>query len=415
MTVVIVGAGAAGLAVANELLDAGVTDFVILDQARDTDCAGPLAERLRPGHEVVGSVFDDDTDTWTLRTGTDETFQARAVVATHRPPFTPWIPELQGRNDFRGLSFHAAQCPADFDPTGKRIAVVGTDATAGHHLERLRQSAAAVLVIAHAPRWIVTHMSPWIPVRTVPALRWLRRHARPARGWSVVESTIEAVTPAGIRTGDGVEHRVDAIIYGTGFHIPDRVPDEALVGACGLTIRRAWYDGMEPYLGIAVHGFPNYFFLTGPDTGAQARYIAECVGLLHGDRTRIEVLRSSQQVFNDRAHLQPAQVRRAARAFDVSSGAPDEEIYDGTATLTIGGAPHPVRVRLRGHLDPIDGRYHWQGTVLDVLPDDALERTRAATLTVGEHSAPTRIVEQTPWGTHSIAGIGAPPYHLSRT
>ena len=38
--------------------------------------------------------------------------------------------------------------------------------------------------------------------------------------------------------------------------------------------------------------------------------------------------------------------------------------YDGAATLTLAGACHPVRVRLAGHLDPIDGQYHWQGTVL---------------------------------------------------
>ncbi len=38
--------------------------------------------------------------------------------------------------------------------------------------------------------------------------------------------------------------------------------------------------------------------------------------------------------------------------------------YDGAATLTIAGTSHPVRVRLIGHLDPIDGNYHWQGTIL---------------------------------------------------
>jgi hypothetical protein len=34
------------------------------------------------------------------------------------------------------------------------------------------------------------------------------------------------------------------------------------------------------------------------------------------------------------------------------------------------------------------------------------------TLTVGEHSAPARITEETPQGTHSIAGVGAPPFPL---
>ncbi|MCV7093127.1 DUF4873 domain-containing protein, partial [Mycobacterium interjectum] len=84
--------------------------------------------------------------------------------------------------------------------------------------------------------------------------------------------------------------------------------------------------------------------------------------------------------------------------------------YEGAATLTIAGAEHPVRVRLAGHLDPIDGHYHWQGTVFGAA---ALNETRTATLTVGERSAAARVVEQTPWGTHTVAGVGAPPYQLS--
>ncbi len=76
-----------------------------------------------------------------------------------------------------------------------------------------------------------------------------------------------------------------------------------------------------------------------------------------------------------------------------------------------------MHVRLTGRLDPIDGQYHWQGTVFSSparpLPDDVLKQSRAATLTVGERSAPARIIEQTPWGTHSVAGVGAPPFALS--
>ena len=118
---------------------------------------------------------------------------------------------------------------------------------------------------------------------------------------------------------------------------------------------------------------------------------------------------------NERAQLGPAPAPAPVSAFDLSSSAPEgDDTYDGAATLEIAGARHPVRVRLAGHLDPIDGRYHWQGTVFcspsRPLPDDALKQARAATLTVGHCSAPARIVEQTPWGTHTVAGVGAPPY-----
>jgi hypothetical protein len=88
-----------------------------------------------------------------------------------------------------------------------------------------------------------------------------------------------------------------------------------------------------------------------------------------------------------------------------------EGVYDGPAVLTMAGVPNAVRVRLTGHLDPIDGHYHWQGMIFGDLPG-APRPTGAVTLAIGAQSATARIVEQTPWGTYSIAGIGAPPYPL---
>lgn len=376
------------------LLAAGVTDFVVVPSA-------------------VQCTFDDAGETWLLTTADGEDVQARAVVAAGPVPFVPWLPDIAGRDEFLGASFHAAAWDPDFDPSGKRIAVVGVDATAGHHIRGLIESAASVTVFAHSPRRVVTELPRW-PTR---AKRWLRRRIRPpAKRPTLAAAPVEAVTATGLRTRDGVEHQLDAVIYGTGFSIAGELPDRALVGSGGLTLRRAWRDGMEPFYGVAVCGFPNYFFLTGPDTDAQARYVAECLRLMERtSSSRIEVRASSLRVFNDRAQLAPDRPPAAAAVFDLSASAPErDDIYDGAATLEIAGARHPVRVRLAGHLDPIDGRYHWQGTVSGSpsrpLPDDALKQVRTATLTVGRRSAAARIVEQTPWGTHSIAGVGAPPY-----
>ncbi|ULP41652.1 DUF4873 domain-containing protein [Mycobacterium lentiflavum] len=399
--VIVIGAGARGRGVTTELLAAGITDVVVLETS-----------------PVISARFADDTHTWELRTAGGKTSHGRAVVAADPPMLIGWTPELAGRNDFHGESFHAAQWNADFDPTGKHVAVVGTDSTAGYYLPRLTAAAASVTVFAHPPRRIVAEL----PLPPTRVKRWLRRKAlaplgrsqsRPAR----VASPIAAITASGIRTSDGVDHLADAIIYGTGFTITDRAPE--LIGSGGLSLEQTWADGTEPFLGVAIHGFPNYFSITGPDVVAQTRYIVECLVLLEGGgSTRIEVLRSSQQVFNERAHFQstpPFPVARISKAFDLSSGAPtDDAKYDGSATLTIAGTSLPVRVRLAGRLDPIDGRYHWQGTLFSSaaqpLPDEALKQIRAATLTVGERSATARIVERTPWGTHAIAGVGAPPW-----
>jgi Domain of unknown function (DUF4873) len=366
--------------IATELLAAGIEDPVVFDR------------------EVVSSVFDDGTDTWTLTTADGETCHGRVVVAG-TSPFIPWIPDQFGRGECRGISFHAAAPAAGFDPAGRRIAVIGGDASAGQLIGRLTRSGAAVKVFPLPPRRVIR------PARR--ARNYLHRQAE------LVASPVVEVTAAGIRTADGMHHDTDTVVYGTGFTIPAGLPQDALVGARGVTIQQAWTDGMEPYLRVALHGFPNYFFIDGPDFAAAVRHVIECLQLMKG-HTRIEVRRSSQQVFNERVHLGSSSRRLVASTFDLgSSVGVQDDVYDGPATLSVSEASEQVRVRLTGHVDPIDGQYHWQGTLLGNLPADVLARVRTVTLVVGERSVSARIIEDTPQGTYSIAGVGAPPFALA--
>ena len=134
----------------------------------------------------------------------------------------------------------------------------------------------------------------------------------------------------------------------------------------------------------------------------------------HSASTRIEVLRSSQQVFNERVYLRRPLPHPVPRAFELSPSAGlHDETYDGPATLTIADACRQVHVRLTGHVYPVDGRYHWRGTVFDSLSADLLKQTLQVTLAAGARSAAARITEQTPQGTYSIAGIGAPPFAVN--
>jgi cation diffusion facilitator CzcD-associated flavoprotein CzcO len=344
---------------------------------------------------VVSAVFDDDSNAWTLTTDADQS-QTR-ILLTCESPLIPWIPpQFLGRNDFRGESFHATAIAADFDPAAQRIAVIGADSTAGRLIGKLTRSGATVKVFPLPPR------------RLVRPNRGVRRYLR--RQPELVTSRVDAVAASGIRTADGALHEVDTIIFGTGFAASAKHP--TLVGARGLTLERAWSDGIEPYLGVAMHGFPNYFMLGGPDAGATLRCVIDCLQLFSG-HTRIEVRRSSQQVFNERVHSGAPSPRPVASAFDLSSSVGvHDDIYAGPATLTLADTLQRVQVRLAGHVDPIDGKYHWQGTIFDELPTDLITKTRTVGLAVGELSASARITEKTPQGTHSIAGVGAPPFGL---
>jgi cation diffusion facilitator CzcD-associated flavoprotein CzcO len=78
---------------------------------------------------------------------------------------------------------------------------------------------------------------------------------------------IREVRPHSIVDNDGVEHQVDTIIHGTGFHVTDQPIAERLVGADGRRLSEHWSEGMEAYRGTTIAGFPNLFMLVGPNTG----------------------------------------------------------------------------------------------------------------------------------------------------
>jgi Domain of unknown function (DUF4873) len=364
-----------------------------------------VAEKVHQLHtrHVVSARFDDGTDTWLLRTDSGDEICSQAVVDTRRF-HVPSTPNWHGRNEFNGPSFHSLDWDPTFDPARKRIAVIGD--RAAHVVSLLADS--EVKLFDCPPHW-----------ETRKAKRRWRPHARGQNARPViVTSAIERITPTGIRTADGMDHDVDAIIYATRSATKNGIADDALVGLLGLTIQRAWQDGAEAYLGVAVHGFPNYFMLLGPDSPVgnreavidrQVRYIAGCLKRMkHKGSTRVEVRRSAQRQFTQRARIKPP-----AAAFDVSGADVQPEIYDGPATLTVSGSDHAVRVRLTGHLDPIDGKYHWQGTVFGAT-SELPAGSRPVILATDALTTQARITEQTPWGSYSITGVGTPPFELNQ-
>jgi Domain of unknown function (DUF4873) len=87
-------------------------------------------------------------------------------------------------------------------------------------------------------------------------------------------------------------------------------------------------------------------------------------------------------------------------------------VYDGPARMRLHDVDHAVRVRLTGHFDPIDGRYHWRGMVFELTPETTLRMPQPVHVSIGRRTAEAQLTEVTPWGTHSVAGVGAPPYPL---
>lgn len=95
----------------------------------------------------------------------------------------------------------------------------------------------------------------------------------------------------------------------------------------------------------------------------------------------------------------------------MSPGVGSDGVFDGAAHLDVAGTPHPVRVRLTGHLNPLDGQYHWQGLVYGAPQD--IPAGKVAQVRIGERCAASRLVERLPSGPLMISGVGAPPYDLA--
>jgi cation diffusion facilitator CzcD-associated flavoprotein CzcO len=94
------------------------------------------------------------------------------------------------------------------------------------------------------------------------------------------------------------------------------------------------------------------------------------------------------------------------------AGLGDSDGYQGTAVLEVGEARFDVRVRLRGHFQPIDGRYHWYGRI---DPHDGLAEVLgpgngSGVLTTPEGSARCELSEPDPSRRYRVTGISTPPF-----
>ncbi|WP_206612411.1 hypothetical protein [Prescottella agglutinans] len=96
----------------------------------------------------------------------------------------------------------------------------------------------------------------------------------------LVTDGIEAITPTGIRTADGVLHEVDVIVFATGFRASDYLEPITITGRDGKNLHEWWAGDAKAYMGVTVPSFPNLFMLMGPNTGVvvngSSLYMAEC-------------------------------------------------------------------------------------------------------------------------------------------
>ena len=86
------------------------------------------------------------------------------------------------------------------------------------------------------------------------------------------------------------------------------------------------------------------------------------------------------------------------------------EEYDGPATVLLESTEIPVEVRLRGHFEPIDGKFHWYGRIAaDPVLTERNPSGATIQLRTPHGTATGRLSDVDPWGRFRVAGTGRPP------
>jgi cation diffusion facilitator CzcD-associated flavoprotein CzcO len=406
LSVVIVGAGFGGIAMAIELRRHGFEDVTILERApgiggtwlyntypgcacdvpshlysfsfaqrRDwTRICSPQQEILDylrevareqgverwvvPDTEVRECRWQERERRWRVSSADGRSWEADALVIATGQLHQPKVPRLPGAEDFRGHSFHSARWDHGYELGGKRVGVVGTGASAVQFVPAVAERARRLTVFQRTGNWFLPRRNRPYPavvraaIRHLPGLQAYRRrfiheyaesltlmirHPRtigrvgqlystlfmrsqlrdpvlrekawprytfgckrilfsssylPALARDNVElvcERIERMSERGIVTADGVEHELDCVIWGTGFHTDHFMFPMEIHGAGGVSLHEKW-EREEPHahLGITVSGFPSMFLIYGPNTNTsggsiifyeetQARYIRQAL------------------------------------------------------------------------------------------------------------------------------------------
>ncbi|MDG9707733.1 flavin-containing monooxygenase [Streptomyces sp. DH10] len=427
--VAVVGSGFGGLGAAVRLRREGVTDFVVLERAssvggtwRDNSYPGcacdvpshlysfsfapnPDWPRTFSGQEHIRAYLEHVTDVFRLRPHirfdsevkrmtwnaerlcwdietSSGSLSADVVVSATGPLSEPKVPDIPGLDSFPGKVFHSARWDHDYDLRGKRVAMVGTGASAIQIVPAIQPDVSRLTLFQRTPPWVM----PRVDRAISEAERWLHRQlpftSQLRRGllWGIRELQVQAFTkrpnelgfveqlarrnmaraikdpalrakltpdyrigckrillssdyyPALARpnvdvvagglsevrgstlvAADGSEAEVDAIVFGTGFHVTDMPIADRVVGADGRTLAETWKGGMEALRGASAAGFPNWMTIIGPNTGlgnssmilmieSQLNYLADFVRQLDvlGGRVALDARPSAVSAWNHR-------------------------------------------------------------------------------------------------------------------
>lgn len=127
----------------------------ILDYIRRTARESGVLDHVRTGAEVVCATWHEETGSWQVELADGEVLQAEVLVPAVGQLSRPVVPDLPGRETFAGPAFHSAQWRHDVDLRGKRVAVLGTGASAIQFVPGIVDDVAALTVFQRSAPYVV--------------------------------------------------------------------------------------------------------------------------------------------------------------------------------------------------------------------------------------------------------------------
>lgn len=136
---------------------------------------------IRYGAELQQARWDDAAGRWVVQTARG-TLTASVLVTATGPLSEPRLPDLPGLATFAGTAFHSAAWDHGHDLTGRRVAVVGTGASAVQFVPEIATTVARLLVLQRTPPWVLPRRDRRLGVREKALYRRLPAAQRLARG-----------------------------------------------------------------------------------------------------------------------------------------------------------------------------------------------------------------------------------------
>lgn len=254
--------------------------------------SGPLADSSFPdirgidsyrGHKIHSARWDHDYDFAGKRVGVIGTGASAIQI----------VPELVKQAEFVKVFQRTPGwvLPRLNPPTPPAVQTLFAKVPATQQLARealfWAHEASALALVWNSPLTSAVAQLGKLHLRTSVKDPWLRRQLTPSftpgckrmlissdyypalqrDNCKLIDWPIATLSPVGLRTSDGIEHHLDCIVFATGYDVHLQGPPFPVTGLGGRSLADEWAGGAQAYKSINAHGYPNLFFMTGPNSG----------------------------------------------------------------------------------------------------------------------------------------------------